>query len=226
MNDWGLPDWRDPSSYGETSSWSDLRWRWEFLRRRKDLRIDFERYAPRAAALRNDDYLKLGLTELVDQIASEGFTTAPFGGQPYGYIGIPNPRISALPDAFLAFISTERPSGGLHPYFAEDGLPAYPDGVQFSPNQAVWVFDLDWDLDLQLVMAREQLTKLQAGREKRRAVKDHKGKRLTYLRVLDAREAGASLAEIAAILPDSYGRRDAHTAHNVIQQAAALQLRK
>lgn len=226
MSPWGLPDWRDPSSYGETSSWSDLRWRWEFQRRRDDLRRDFELHSRQAAALRNEDFLKLGLTELQDQIASQRFTTAPYGGLPYGYAGIPNPRISALPDTFLEFISTERPSGGLHPYYAEDGVPAYPDGVQFSPDQAVWVFDLNSDLDPQLAKAREQLAKLQAGQDKRQGAKDHKTKWLTYLRVLDAREAGASLTEIAAILPDSYGRRDAQTVHNVIQQAIAVQFRK
>lgn len=226
MTDWGLPDWRDPSSYGETSSWSDLRWRWEFLRRRDDLRRDFDRYAPDVAALRNADFEELGLTELSDQMASPTFTTAPFGGQHYGYEGIPNPRISALTDAFLAFITTAQPSGGLYSYFAEGAVPAYPDGVRFSPDQAVWVFDLDWNLDLQLAMAREQLARLQANRDRRKGSKDHKAKWLTYLRVLDAKEAGASLTEIAAILPGSYGRRDAQTAHNVLQQAIALQFRK
>lgn len=226
MNDWGLPNWCEPSSYGETSSWSDLRWRWEFLRRREDLRRDFEQYAPLAAALRQEDFLKLGLTELPDQIASRGFTTAPYGGLPYGYEGIPNPRISALTDAFLEFISASGPSGGLHAYYAEGGVPAYPDGVRFSPDQAVWVFDLNFDLDPQLAAARDQLAKLRAGQDRRKAVKDHKAKWLTYLRVLDAREAGASLAEIASILPETYGRRDAQTVHNVIQQAIAVQFRK
>ncbi len=226
MTDWGLPDWRDPSTYGDTAAWSDLRWRWEFQRRRGDLMRDFEQYAPQAAALRNADFVELGLTEVQAQIANEGFTTAPFGGQPYGYEGIPNPRISALPDTFLEFISTNRPSGGLHPYYAEDGVPAYPDGVQFMPDQAVWVFDLNREIDPQLATAREQLAKLQAEQAKIKRAKDHKAKWLTYLRVLDAREAGASLTEIAAILPDSHGRRDAQTVHNVIDQATNVQFRK
>lgn len=226
MSDWGLPDWRDPSAYQETSEWNDLRWRWEFLRRRDDLRRDFDRYAPDAVALRNANFVKLGLPEVSDQMASPTFTTAPFGGQPYGYEGIPNPRVSALPDALLAFITTAQPIGGLHTYYAEGAVPAYPDGVRFSPDQAVWVFDLDWNIDHQLALAREQLGRLQASREHRKGSKDHKAKWPTYLRVLDAKEAGASLTEIAAILPDSYARRDAQTAHNVIQQAIALQLRK
>jgi hypothetical protein len=39
---WGLPDWRNPKSYGDTESWSHERWRWEFTRRREDYRKDFE----------------------------------------------------------------------------------------------------------------------------------------------------------------------------------------
>lgn len=226
MNDWGLPDWRDPSSYGETSTWSDLRWRWEFLRRRDDLRRDFDLYAPQAVALRNADFLKLGLTEIDDQIASPAFTTAPFGGEPYGYQGVPNPRVSDLADTFLHFISTIRHTGGVFPYHAEEGVPAYAHGVNFSPDQAAFVFDLDCDLDIQLEMARNQLRALKAGRDNGKATKDHKSRWLTYLRVLDAKETGASLLEIAAKLPDSYGRRDAQTAHNVLQQAIALQFRK
>ena len=52
-----------------------------------------------------------------------------------------------------------------------------------------------------------------------RAPKHHKEKWLTYLRVLDARAAGASLAEMAEILPEHMGRRDPQTARNVLTQA-------
>ncbi|MFC3447666.1 hypothetical protein ACFOLL_16990 [Falsochrobactrum ovis] len=42
--EWGLPDWQDESSYGNTSSWSFMRWRWEFTRRRDDYRNDFDNW--------------------------------------------------------------------------------------------------------------------------------------------------------------------------------------
>ena len=185
MTDWGLPDWRDPSSYAETSLWSDLRWRWEFLRWRKDLRRDFDLFAPKAVALRNADNLALGMDEVLDQVNSPTFTTAPFGGKAYGYEGIPNPRISALSDAFLNFISLAHPNGGLHPYYAQVGVPAYPEGVFFDPDQAVWVFDLDFDLEIQLARAREQIGALQAERANSPSwTKNHKLKWPTYLQLL------------------------------------------
>lgn len=37
--EWGLPDWRDAASYGEVKEWTFMRWRWEFYRRRDDLRV-------------------------------------------------------------------------------------------------------------------------------------------------------------------------------------------
>ena len=41
MNEWGIPDWRDPNAYGDTTQWNKLNWRWEFIRRRDDYREDF-----------------------------------------------------------------------------------------------------------------------------------------------------------------------------------------
>lgn len=33
---WQAPDWKNPKAYGDTTSWSDRRWAWEFLRRNED----------------------------------------------------------------------------------------------------------------------------------------------------------------------------------------------
>ena len=55
--------------------------------------------------------------------------------------------------------------------------------------------------------------------------KAHREKWPVYLRALDAHEAGASLSEIAEILPPRYGRRDQKAAHNVLEQARTLQFR-
>ena len=42
---WGLPGWRDPAAYGEVQRWGLSRWRWEFLRRREDVRAAFDERA-------------------------------------------------------------------------------------------------------------------------------------------------------------------------------------
>ena len=44
MADWGIPNWLDAGSYGNTTQWSENRWRWEFTRRREDCRKDFLTY--------------------------------------------------------------------------------------------------------------------------------------------------------------------------------------
>jgi hypothetical protein len=40
-HDWGIPNWLDSASYGDTTKWSWDRWHWEFTRRRDDVRRDF-----------------------------------------------------------------------------------------------------------------------------------------------------------------------------------------
>ena len=40
MNEWGIPDWREPAVYGNVLAWSDVRWRWEFRRRLQSFRAD------------------------------------------------------------------------------------------------------------------------------------------------------------------------------------------
>ncbi len=226
MTDWGLPDWRDPSTYGETSKWSDLRWRWEFLRRREDLRSDFQEFAPRAADLRNARLAAEGQPIVEDQINSPNFTTAPIVGEAYGYIGIPNPRFSNLPEEFLRYLTIKQPHSGFRPYYDADGNPIYREGVAFSPDQAVWVFDLDDDLGPQLAVAKKILHQIQSDRKgPRKLTKHRRGNWLIYLRVLDAREDGASLSQISMILPKTYGNTSEQTAHNVLHQAKELGFR-
>ncbi len=40
-NEWGIPDWCDAAAYAEFIDCDLDRWRWEFLRRRKDYRDDY-----------------------------------------------------------------------------------------------------------------------------------------------------------------------------------------
>ena len=41
----GLPDWRNKESY--TKNWNLDRWRWEFTRRRPDIRAAFDQFKQR-----------------------------------------------------------------------------------------------------------------------------------------------------------------------------------
>lgn len=38
---WGIPNWRDPSAYPDPETTSIAQWKWEFLRRRLDYRLDW-----------------------------------------------------------------------------------------------------------------------------------------------------------------------------------------
>lgn len=219
MTDWGIPDWRDAAAYGDTSAWSHERWRWEFLRRREDLRRDYLMLVrERSEAKACDELLRLS-DAWPRYIATKGVSQ-------YGYEFLPNPRVSDHPEAILKFASTSQLSSGLHTYFDAHGVPAYAEGVFFSPEEAVWVFDLTADLDQQIETAKERLRPLMIVSDStQKRAKHHRKNWLIYLRALDARACGATLSQIASILPASFGLRNQQTANNVIKQARELQFR-
>lgn len=219
MTDWGIPDWRDAAAYGDTSMWSQGRWRWEFLRRREDLRRDYELFKQEAFETRLRMAETLGTPDdrpLPDHL---GFTTAPLGGEPYGYTGIPCPKFSEQPDALLEAISIMSP------------LKAFYPGSQYSSltidgeADLVIVFDLDRHIGEQLKAAEDLLSKYQVGRHGGLLLnRKHKGKWLRYLRVLDARSDKISWSEIArALLLPTQSTPQA--AKGVWDQARALQFK-
>ena len=42
-NKWGIPNWRVPAAYGDTTRWEIVRWRWEFNRRQDDYRQEADK---------------------------------------------------------------------------------------------------------------------------------------------------------------------------------------
>jgi len=94
--------------------------------------------------------------------------------------------------------------------------------VRVGENTYGFVFNLEKPLGPQLEAAKEDLERAQivAIGEKKPRRRRHKGKYLDYLRVLDAREAGCSWAEISEILIHSVA--DPQNARDVYKQAEAL----
>jgi hypothetical protein len=96
LNEWGIPDWRDAEAYGEVVQWTFNRWRWEFYRRRDDLRAFFDRWAD-DPEVRNFACNK-GLSP-----NQPGFLALGNGDEKgvairrFGYGGVPNPRIGDQP---------------------------------------------------------------------------------------------------------------------------------
>jgi len=203
MNEWAIPDWRDPQSYGETGKWEVMRWRWEFYRRRDDLREFFDANAQRTFreicqecdALPDGSNARLpdGTTRRVLRPDEPGFTARCDWqtSQRFGYAGIPNPRISDQPPgAILAVGDYPGCTTSLHlgqgkPWPAETELE-----VPVCEGRAAVVFDLSKPLGPQMDGAKEWLEWAQkAAHGEVKPRRRQKGKWLQYLRTLDAREA-------------------------------------
>lgn len=104
LNEWGIPDWRNEKAYGDVEAWSTDRWRWEFFRRRDDLRKCFDERAERE--YQSNQLLLNDPTICVDVFAGKpsdpGFTVGfDESRELFGYISVPNPRIGAQPDGVI-----------------------------------------------------------------------------------------------------------------------------
>jgi hypothetical protein len=114
-NDWGVPDWRDAGGYGDVSKFGFFRWRWEFSRRRDDLRWCFDAnadasyqrwtryYQSEPASIQRAWWCvyarKIGVSKPPKpcEPGFEVFLPEPVA-QLFGYAGLPNPRISEQPE--------------------------------------------------------------------------------------------------------------------------------
>lgn len=104
LNEWGIPDWRDKEAYGDVKGWTLDRWRWEFFRRREDLRSFFDEraettYRSNQALLNHPTILCYCFAGLPSE---PGFAVGGDNcGKLFGYICVPNPRIGSQPAGIL-----------------------------------------------------------------------------------------------------------------------------
>lgn len=229
MNAWGTPDWRDGADYGDVSDWTLDRWRWEFYRRRTDLRTHFDERADGTYQYWKQHAGKPGFPMAHLRPDEPGFcvSAGSEGRLQFGYAGIPNPRIGEQP--IWALWTTEYMTrGDIHmgarsdhvgfrgtigEYLEQAGIELsgphkialatlwelYP--VSIPTNQIALKFNLDHPLEAQLKQAREILKKEQSDLHGKLLQRRRDPKAwLIYLRVLDAGEAGASWAEITDTL--------------------------
>lgn len=212
LNEWGIPDWRRRDAYGEVEAWSDDRWRWEFMRRRRDLREFFDYWAPSVLQdkLRRNEGLTLdqpGFT-VVGREEDAGKAVGIFG-----YSGIPNPRIGDQP--WIAITPVAHINNKLRYHNPRLLMPAddpynAPDpkkeriryNINLKPREYAIRFDLDLPLAPQIKEAAEVLQRNQKRIHGKRLTssKQYKAKWLSYLRVLDARAARVSYKKITDIL--------------------------
>ncbi|TIS53194.1 MAG: hypothetical protein E5W91_32030 [Mesorhizobium sp.] len=193
--DWGLPDWRDPIAYGNVSVWSYYRWRWEFTRRRDDIRRTFLEHADEthkslmAAPNYSDMEAKDGKTP-----NDPGFWAMTPLQPKFGMTGIPNPSISDQPMLERVFVNEHEE---VYEGRGKDYLNFEEWTSIFLPESTVAiVFDTTRSFAPQIKAAQATLKRYGDPRQRRK----HPRVWLAYLRVLDAREASASWSVIAKVV--------------------------
>lgn len=135
----------------------------------------------------------------------------------FGYAGLPNPRISQQPESVLVYLA----SSGIEYYLGEHYEASGP--LEGKRKFAV-IFDLDRPINSQIAEVKTILEKGQkAIHGKLISPRRHPKKWFTYLRVLDAREDGASWSEIADLLTVTAGTPQA--ARDTWEQANELRFK-
>lgn len=238
MTDWGIPDWLEQNAYGDTKRWSEHRWRWEFTRRRADCRNDFETYKDktvrhledvRAREVEQSPDAKRGRLLRPDE---PGFVAQFIPGcyEKYGLRSLPNPAIGDQPFHVIMF---EKRDWGVLSVPEEEENSGDPDRDDQQPllerrflktTQAVLILDLTAPLRDQWKAARQLLEWKQKSTVGQlvRPGKKHPTKWLCYLRVLDAKESGASLSKIAKSGVLNGRQDDPQCARDVLEAAKAL----
>ncbi|MBB6511170.1 hypothetical protein F4695_004568 [Rhizobium soli] len=184
----GLPNWRDKTAY----SWelTDVdRWKWEFTRRRPEIRAAFDRYKQ----ITHECNLISDPTETMTPEDPDFWAIVTPGDETYGLEGIPNPAISGALYLESVFKSTEVKVEVGDIAELEDVIHAK--SRQFLSYQAFVVIDRRKPLESQLDEARVKLRAVMFQRSRR----DRSGAWSQHLRILDAVETGATNDEIARV---------------------------
>lgn len=217
MNEWGIPNWRDGASYGDVESWSLARWRWEFFRRRADIRKLFDnrknkQYQNDLDKWRRDcsrsdltpkekDYiLNIPPRSIDDQRFFVRLTAEE--QKTFNYFVLPNPRLSDPP---FNDSSIDRVDSYDWAQSGENDKSSLA-GKVLEQHHLVIAFSIDRPIPQQIKDAEKYLKSLQKYRHGRNLKKyRHPTKWLGYLRTLDALEAKATWAAILELHPGSAG---------------------
>ena len=193
-HDWGVPNWREKSAYGDTSKWTDARWKWEFFRRREDVRSEFAEHAQASYDRIKPEYdTPTGCFSKGETPDQPGFTSWSPRLEEWGIsIGLPNPSIGEQPhveDLFRIDHSKVVVGKASHPYYVQQEQP----WIHLPVGTVAIVFDLRRPIPRQLAAAKLELKKFEKVKGKRR----HPETWLQYLRILDAKDDEQTLETIA-----------------------------
>lgn len=226
-NKWGVPDWRDASEYELADDLSLCEWRWQFTRRRADYRQDFEKALmdinrPRPAR-------DLGIDDDTELKAARSMPFPHPLAKKYGLENMYDPIISDW--SGLGIEDEVEWSSGLlscdKAKAAQDPGRGYE--RKYAAHYVPLIFDLSRPLEAQLEDAQHHLAikanlyyyNEETGQtELPRSHRLHRSKFPVYIRLLDAKSAGATLSQISTeILAGGPTRDDQRTAGNMLQQA-------
>jgi hypothetical protein len=222
LNEWGISDWRDPSSYGDTKGWSNNRWRWEFYRRRHDVRHVFDQFAPGSLQIQHRQADLFG-DPAPSEISEPGFSIELDRrlSLEFGYPRLPNPRIGDQPKHAITTIRGDAVKGdgavrmpavqtlqdvlriaNIHLTDEQKQGLLWDEGQKLlviEPVEIAIAFSSNRPLAPQAQSATAWLKEIYAREGWSIQRRRHPKKWLDYLRILDAKEAGATLQEIAEI---------------------------
>ena len=213
--DWGIPDWRNQDAYPHHDQLSQEEWRWEFLRRRPGYRRDY----------------------LWPDSKFRSFSKGLYFELAYGLPDPADPRISAVDadryntlwnDDLLTIVPQDSTTSAFFRFLDDDDryvtALCHETSRLVRPDSASSSLFLRVDLRRSVPTQLARLKEIASVYQESSSVKQVRRRPLlwpVYLRVLDAREAGASYNEIAG----SFLRNDSdQRARDTID--AAIKLRQ
>ncbi len=214
-----MPNWESASDYAFTSNLDDVGWAWEFLRRNAEYREDYAK-AKAIQELHQGKFLDLELK--VSHESEDDLPDSWVVGARWWINGpIRDPALNE-PPLFISGFPWQPNSKQVENFFCVDADRAAWENIVTPheiprvqrPEFATLVFDLRKPLSDQVARARKTLSDRQATlKTEIKKSPPHKGSTNwpLYIRLLDAREAEATYAEIAhLIFKDQLGNKQGY----------------
>ncbi|TDT73327.1 uncharacterized protein DUF2285 [Litoreibacter halocynthiae] len=196
-NEWGCPSWTDDGGYIGNDTWSETRWRWEFLRRKASVRSTYWLKA-------YDEWRETVSEAIPERLLFQPkferlfFDLGPGEAANAGIAPLPNPVYSwgeVWPDE-----TSSRSPLKARSFYHYDVIKTSDDLASLQkliPIAGIAIsFDPNSPIEPQIEGLQEYLESLRH-HSVTPLERLHKSKRLLYLRVLDASEQGASYQDIA-----------------------------